>query len=88
MSGRLYRVLKHFPWREGGRLTPEGRWEGGESVAYEPGDTVHMEDQDLENMYLHVEALDEAGRAALEAARAKAKASLRINAIADIRRKM
>jgi hypothetical protein len=70
MSGRLYRVVKRFPWRKGGNPTPEGGWEGGESVAYEPGDTVHMEDQDLKlGMYFYLEALDEAGRAMLEKAK-------------------
>ncbi|HEY0513725.1 MAG TPA: hypothetical protein VGH73_17590 [Thermoanaerobaculia bacterium] len=82
MSGRLYRAIKHFPWRKGGNPTPDGGWEGGESVAYEPGDTVHMEDQDLESMYLYVEALDDAGRAALEAVRAKK--GFRFTAVADI----
>jgi hypothetical protein len=85
MSGRLYRVVKRFSWIEGGRPAPGGDgWEGGKSVAYEPGGIVHMEDQDLESMYLHVDALDEAGRAVLKAARAKAKASLRCSASADL----
>jgi hypothetical protein len=83
MSGRLYRVVKRFPWRKGGNPMPEGGWEGGESVAYEPGDTVHLEDQDLElGMYFYVEALDEAGRAVLEAVRANK--GLRSTAVADI----
>ena len=74
ISGRHYRVVKRMPWIEGGKPTPEGRWEGGELVIYEPGDTVCMEDQDLENRYGYVEALDEAGRAVLEEACAKATA--------------
>lgn len=82
-GGRRYRVVKGFAWIEGGRPAPGG-WEGGESVAYKPGDTVHMEDQDLESMYLYVEALDDAGRAVLEEARAKAKASLQCIARADL----
>lgn len=68
MGGRLYRAVKQFSWRDGGNPTPEGGWEGGESVAYEPGDTVQMEDEDLKSMYLYVEALDDAGRAVLEKA--------------------
>ncbi|HEX4961995.1 MAG TPA: hypothetical protein VF173_14230 [Thermoanaerobaculia bacterium] len=84
MGGRRYRVVERFRWPEGGNPTAEDGREGGESVAYEPGDTVHMEDQDLESMYLHVEALDDAGGAVLEEARAKAKASLRCIANADL----
>ncbi|MBW8878303.1 MAG: hypothetical protein JF614_25345 [Acidobacteria bacterium] len=85
MGGRRYRVVKRFRWIEGGRPAPGDGWEGGESVAYEPGDTVHMEDQDLEGMYPYVcvEALDEAGGAVLEEARAKAKA-VHFTAVADI----
>lgn len=83
MGGRLYRVVKRFAWIEGGKPTPEGGWEGGESVAYEPGDTVHMEDQDLESMYLYVEALDDAGRAVLEEALAKATAPAKRTFVAD-----
>jgi hypothetical protein len=80
MSGRGYRVIKRMPWIEGGRPAPPGLgtlWEGGKDVIYEPGDTVYMEDQDLESMYRYLEGIDDAGRAALEEARAKAKAPAR-----------
>lgn len=84
-DGRRYRVVKRFRWPEGGNPTAEGGREGGESVTYEPGDTVHMEDQDLElGMHRYLDALDDAGRAVLEEARAKAKASLRCIASADL----
>jgi hypothetical protein len=83
MSGRLYHVVKRLSWIEGGSPTPEGEWEGGESVAYEPGDTVYMEDLDLESMYHYLEPLDEAGRIALAEARAKAEALARVTAVAD-----
>ena len=83
MNGRRYRVVKTLPWIEGGRPTPEGRWEGGEFVIYEPGDTVYMEDQDLENRYVYLEAIDDAGRVALEEARAKAEAPAKFTLVAD-----
>ena len=74
MGGRRYRAVKRFRWPEGGK-----------SVAYKRGDTVHMEDQDLElGMHRYVDALDDAGRAVLEEARAKAQASLRCIANADL----
>jgi hypothetical protein len=86
MSGRRYRVVKTLPWIEGGKPAPPGSgtlWEGGEGVIYQPGDTVHMEDQDLESMSLYVDALDDAGRAVLEEARAKATAPAKITPVAD-----
>jgi hypothetical protein len=84
MSGRLYRVAKGFRWIEGGRPAPGPQWwEGGEVVVYEPGDTVSMEDQDVESMYRYLEALDEAGRAVLEEARARAKGPAKITPVAD-----
>src|SRR5215213_7824928 len=85
MSGRLYRVAKGFRWIEGGRPAPGPQWwEGGEVVVYEPGDTVSMEDQDVESMYRYLEALDEAGRAVLEEARAKAEEPAKRTLVADL----
>src|SRR4029078_7377027 len=84
MSRLRFRVVKRFAWIEGGKPAPPPVfWEGGEGVTYEPGDTVHMEDQDLESMYSYVEALDEAGRAVLEEARAKATAPAKRTFVAD-----
>jgi hypothetical protein len=79
---RLYRVVKGFPWIEGG--SPELQWKDGQAVAYEPGDTVYLEDQDLPTMYLYLKGIDDAGRAALEEVRAKAEAPSRFTAVADI----
>lgn len=85
MSGRCYRVIKRLPWIEGGRPAPGPQWwEGGKDVVYEPGDTVYMEDQDLASTYNKLEALDDAGRAALEEARSKAEAPARRTAVADL----
>jgi hypothetical protein len=69
--GRFYRVIKRLGWIEGGRLGPGGQWEGGEPVTYEPGDTVYLGDHEVESIYHKLEALDDAGRAILEKARAK-----------------
>lgn len=83
MSGRLYRVVNRLPWMEGGRPTPGG-WEGGEVVFYEPGDTVFIDDLEVASHYHQLEAMDEAGRAILEEARAKAKEPARITFVADL----
>ena len=72
MSRRRYRVVKRLPWIEGGKPAPPPVfWEGGEGVTYEPGDTVELEDQDLPGIYSRLEALDDAGRAALEELRSQ-----------------
>lgn len=65
MSGRRYRVVERLPWIEGGRPAP---------VIYEPGDTVYVDDQEVASIYRKLEAIDDEGRAILEAARAKAPA--------------
>jgi hypothetical protein len=67
VSGRLYRVVERFPWIEGGRPAPEPQWwEGGKDVIYEPGDIVYIDDQDVKDISHFIEAIDEAGRLALE----------------------
>jgi hypothetical protein len=72
--GRLYRVVERFPWIAGGRPAPGG-WEGGEVVVYEPGQEVYLEDLEVERgLHYYLEGIDDAGRAALEELRAKAKA--------------
>jgi hypothetical protein len=78
-SGRLYRVVERFPWIDGGKPGAQpGEWEGGQHVVYEPGDTVYIEDSDLrDGVPLYLEGIDDAGRAALEKVRAKAKAPAR-----------
>jgi hypothetical protein len=83
--GRRYRVTKGFRWIEGGRPGPL-QWEGGESVAYEPGDTVYVEDRELPGIDSYLEAIDDDGRAALEQVRAKAEAPPQFTAVADIDR--
>src|SRR5262245_33986325 len=75
--GRLYRVVESFDWIEGGEPGPQiGEWTGVRDVVYEPGDTAYIEDGDLPFLYYRLEAIDEAGRAALEELRAKAKGRL------------
>jgi hypothetical protein len=81
--GRHYRVIKRLPWIEGGRPTPSG-WEGGEAVVYKPGDTVYVDDREAGGMDDCLEALDDAGRAILEEARAKAEAPAEITFLADL----
>jgi hypothetical protein len=82
VSGRLYRVVKRLPWIEGGRPAPGLRWEGGEAVVYEPGDTVYVDDQELAEVYHKLEGIDDASRAALEGLRAQEGAH--ITDVADI----
>lgn len=84
MSGRLYRVVERFPWIEGGRPAPEPQWwEGGKDVIYEPGGIVYIDDQDVADIYHKLEAIDEAGRLALEEIRAKAEGPAEITPVAD-----
>lgn len=78
MSGRRYRVVERFPWIEGGTpieidIAPGWKWEGGKDVIYEPGDIVYIEDRDLSDIYHKLEAIDEAGRVALEEIRERAQ---------------
>jgi hypothetical protein len=87
MGGRRYRVVKRLPWIEGGRpVLSEGewKWEGGETVVYEPGDTVYVDDRELPGIYHQLEAIDEAGRAALEELCVKAEAPAEITPVADL----
>ncbi|MEA2599770.1 MAG: hypothetical protein QOF89_762 [Acidobacteriota bacterium] len=82
MSRRRYRVVKRLPWIEGGKPAPPPVfWEGGEGVTYEPGDIVEFEEEDLPGIYRRLEALDDAGRAAIEELRAQEGAQ--IIAVAD-----
>jgi len=82
MSRRRYRVVKRFAWTEGGKPAPPPVfWEGGKGVTYEPGDTVEFEEEDLPGIYRRLEALDDAGRAAIEELRAQEGAQ--IIAVAD-----
>lgn len=82
--GRPYRVLKRLPWIEGGRPAPAPEfWEGGEGVIYEPGDTIYLHDEDLKSLYHKLEAMDDAGRALLEEARAKAEGPAKRTPLAD-----
>ena len=74
VGGRRYRVVERFRWIEGGKLGPLGRLEGGRDVGYEPGQTVYVEDAELRGVYRYVEAIDDAGRAALEEVRESRKA--------------
>lgn len=83
MSSRRYRVIQRMPWIEGGQPAPEGGWEGGKRVVYEPGDTIEVDDQELASLCHKLEAIDDAGRAALEEARAKAKVSVQRSFVAD-----
>jgi hypothetical protein len=84
MATRSYRVVERFPWIEGGRPAPGFGWEGGRDVVYEPGSTIHVDDEDLASIYRHLEATDDAGSAALEKLRAKAEAPARRTAVADL----
>jgi hypothetical protein len=86
MSGRQYRVLKRLPWIEGGRPGPGFTWEGGEAVVYEPGDTVYVDDDDpdLASIYYKLEAIDDAGRALLEEARARAEVPAERTSVAGL----
>jgi hypothetical protein len=82
VSRHRYRVVKRFAWIEGGKPAPPPEfWEGGEGVTYEPGDTVEFEEEDLPGIYRRLEALDDAGRAAIEELRAQEGAQ--ITAVAD-----
>src|SRR5918999_290140 len=84
--GRRYRVIKRMPWIEGGTPAPPGSrtlWEGGKDVIYEPGDAVYVDDREVASIYHYLEAFDEAGRAILEEARAKAKTPAKITFVAD-----
>lgn len=86
MAGRRYRVVKTLPWIEGGRPAPDraSLWEGGRDVVYKPSVTAFLEDQELAGTYHHLEAIDDAGRVALEQVRAKAEAPARIIFVADL----
>lgn len=85
MSSRPYRVVKTLPWIEGGKpAAPPVLWEGGRDVIYEVGDTIDVEDHDLPDVYNHLEALDDAGRAALEELRIEAEAPAQMIAVADL----
>lgn len=91
--GHRYRIVESFPWIEGGRpalryleivagVVPV--WDGGRHVIYEPGETAYFEDQDLRSVYRRLEALDDAGRAALDKVRAEAEAPARRTAVASL----
>ncbi len=85
MSVRRYRVIKSFPWIEGGRPVPgEFKWEGGKDVVYQPGDIIDVDDRDLASLYRELEGLDDAGRAALEEIRAEAEGPAKRILTADI----
>jgi hypothetical protein len=84
MAIRRYRVVKSLPWIEGGRPLPGFRWEGGRAVVYEPGQTMQVDDRELVGIYNHLEGLDAAGRAALDAVRTKAEAPAKRTAVADL----
>lgn len=87
MATHRYRVLKELPWIEGGRPVPFG-WEGGRVVVYQPGDTVEVDDRELDGVYHRIEAIDDGGRSVLEAARAKANQPAQTIAVADLHPRM
>ena len=87
MASHRYRVLKELPWIEEGRPVPFG-WEGGRAVVYQPGDTVEINDRELDGVYRRIEAIDDGGRSVLEAARAKGNQPARRIAVADLHPRM
>src|ERR1700688_4543587 len=84
MAGRRYRVLKRLPWIEGGKPGPGFQWEGGESLIYEPGETIYLDDSELAGIYHYLEALDDDGRVALDEVRAEDEAPAQFIATADL----
>lgn len=84
MARRRYRVVKSFPWMEGGSPLPGLRWEGGQAVVYEPGAIFEVDDEELPTVYHRLEGIDDAGRGAIAAVRAEAEAPARITPVADL----
>ena len=84
-AGRRYRVVQEFLWIEGGNLAPDAsRWEGGEIVVYQPGDFVCFQEDEVRSRYYCLEALDDAGRAALEEVRAKVTGPAKVIYVGDL----
>lgn len=68
---RRYRIVRELPWILGGRPGPGFTWEGGEPVILQPGDSIDLEDNELEAIHHHLEGVDDEGIRLLEEVREK-----------------
>ena len=82
MGRHHYRVTQRLHWIEGGRPGPGFTWVGGKPVTYEPGTTIVVDDRDVRSTVHCLDAIDAAGRAILERARAELVAPASVTPLA------